>query len=83
MTPDAPPFRPTFLPARASSRRAMEAHEREPVTLVGSSARDRTLTPRPGKSAPLTGPAPPPLHTMGVVSPMAVPSSGTAPAMAT
>eukprot|EP00975_Prorocentrum_lima_P016779 3555562-Prorocentrum_lima.AAC.1 len=27
MTPDAPPFRPSFLPARASSRRAMEAHE--------------------------------------------------------
>eukprot|EP00975_Prorocentrum_lima_P002719 602596-Prorocentrum_lima.AAC.1 len=49
MTPDAPPFRPAFLPARASSRRAMEAHEREPVVLAGSSARDRTLTPRPGK----------------------------------
>eukprot|EP00975_Prorocentrum_lima_P055432 11626094-Prorocentrum_lima.AAC.1 len=52
MTPDAPPFRPSFPPARASSRRAMEAHDArdEPtVALAVSSARarERTLTPRP------------------------------------
>eukprot|EP00975_Prorocentrum_lima_P049727 10407697-Prorocentrum_lima.AAC.1 len=52
----------------------MDAHADDRVGLTGSSARERTLTPRPGKGVPLSGPLPPALPT----SSMAASSGGAA-----